>query len=277
MRNVANLLLARSVSRVRELAIRAAIGAGRFRLVRQLLTESLLLSIAGSVLGVLLASWLLRLFLALAPTNFAGVQTVAIDTRVLAFTLIVALFTGLLFGLAPARRGSVIDANAGLRDTGTRGATSAGAKGASRILVVAEISSRDGAGHRCGTDGEEPVPASGTGRGLRHQPGDDIPTEPDRYKVRRRWSVDEMYTRALDDIRGIPGVTAAGAINMIPLANFGMNGGFTIVGRPPFQQQDRAPVVEYRVTTPGYFTAMGIPIERGRTSRRTIRRYQSRS
>ena len=104
--NVANLLLARSVSRVRELAIRAALGAGRFRLVRQLLTESLLLSAAGSVLGVLLASWLLRLFLALAPTNFAGVQTIAIDMRVLAFTLIVAFVTGVLFGLAPARRGS---------------------------------------------------------------------------------------------------------------------------------------------------------------------------
>ena len=92
------------------------------------------------MLGVLLASWLLRLFLALAPTNFAGVQTIAIDMRVLAFTVIVSFVTGVLFGLAPARRGSVIDANAGLRDTGTRGATSAGAKGASRILVVAEIS-----------------------------------------------------------------------------------------------------------------------------------------
>ena len=261
--NVANLLLARSVSRVRELAIRAAVGAGRFRLVRQLLTESLLLSAGGSVLGVLLASWLLRLFLALAPTNFAGVQTIAIDMRVLTFTVIVAFVTGLLFGLAPARRGSVIDANAGLRDTGTRGATSAGAKGASRMLVVAEISLAMvlviGAGLMVKSLFR--LQAQDAGFTVNRLMTFQLLLAGEKYADPGRLT--RVYTRALDDIRSIPGVTAAGAINMIPLANFGMNGGVTIAGRPPFQQQDRAPVVEYRVTTPGYFTAMGIPIERG--------------
>jgi putative ABC transport system permease protein len=261
--NVANLLLARSVSRVRELAIRAAIGAGRFRLVRQLLTESLLLSAAGSILGVLLASWLLRLFLALAPANFAGVQTVTIDLRVLGFTLAIAIFTGLLFGLAPARRGSVVDANSGLRDTGTRGATSAGAKGASRILVVAEI-------------GLAMILVIGAGlmvKSLLRLQAQDAGFNAERVMTFQlnlpspKYSAPERliqtYTRAIDDIRSMPGVTAAGAINMIPLANFGMNGDFSIVGRPPFAQQGRAPIVEYRVVTPGYFAAMGIPIERG--------------
>ena len=88
--NVANLLLARSVSRARELSVRAALGAGRARLVRQLLTESLLLATAGGVIGVLLASWLLRLFLALAPANFSGVQAVRLDSRVLLVTLAIA-------------------------------------------------------------------------------------------------------------------------------------------------------------------------------------------
>ena len=98
--NVANLLLARSVSRARELSIRAAIGAGRRRIVRQLLTESVLLAMVGGIVGVLLASWLLRLFLLLAPVNFGGVQTIRIDLQVLLTTLAIAVATGILFGLA---------------------------------------------------------------------------------------------------------------------------------------------------------------------------------
>jgi putative ABC transport system permease protein len=261
--NVANLLLARSVSRVRELSIRSAIGADRFRIVRQLLTESLLLSIGGSVMGVLLASWLLRLFLTLAPANFAGVQTIAIDTRVLTFTLVIAALTGLVFGLAPARRGSLIDANDGLRDAGARGATSAGAKGASRLLVIAEI-------------GLAMVLVIGAGlmvKSLLRLQAQDAGFRPDgvmsfqltltgsKYAGPDR--LIQTYSRMLEDLAGIPGVKAVGAINMIPLVNFGMNAGFSIVGRPPFPQQDRAPVVECRATTPGYFAAMGIPVERG--------------
>jgi len=140
--NVANLLLARSVSRARELSVRAALGAGRLRLVRQLLTESLLLATTGGVVGVLFAGWLLRLFQALAPANFSGVQPIRLDMDVLLVTVAIAMVTGVLFGLAPARHGFQVNPNESLREAGARGATSAGARGASRLLVVAESDSR---------------------------------------------------------------------------------------------------------------------------------------
>jgi putative ABC transport system permease protein len=261
--NVANLLLARSVSRGRELSIRAAIGAGRGRLVRQLLTESVLLSLLGSIVGVLLASWLLRLFLTLAPVNFAGVQTIRIDTQILLVTFGIAMATGVLFGLAPARHGFRVDPNDSLRDTGARGATSAGAKGASRALVVAEVSLAM-------------VLVIGAGlmvKSLMRLQSQDAGFKPDGVMTFQlnlpasRYSTPEKAVttveRVVSELRSIPAVSAAGATNMIPLVNFGMNASFSIAGRPPFAQQGRAPVVEYRAVTSGYFAAMGIPMKRG--------------
>jgi len=262
--NVANLLLARSVARQRELSIRAAIGAGRFRLVRQLLTESLMLAAAGGVVGVLMASWLLRLFLAFAPANFAGVQTIRIDLQVLTFTLAAAVLTGLVFGLAPARRGFQTNPNDGLRDTGARGATSGATKGASRALVVVEI-------------GLAMILVVGAGlmvkslTRLQAQNGGFRPAgvltfnlslPPSRYATNDR--VTQTYDQLVDQIRSVPGVESVAAINMLPLANFGFNTSFNIVGRPPFPQQERAPILELRAITPGYFTAMGIPLLKGR-------------
>ena len=261
--NVANLLLARSVSRARELSIRAALGAGRIRLVRQLLTESLLLSIAGGIVGVLLASWLLRLFLAFAPANFAGVQAIRLDTEVLLATVAIAMITGVLFGLAPARHGFQVDPNDSLRDTGTRGATSAGARGASRVLVVAEIALAMvlviGAGLMVKSlmRLEAQDPGFRTAGVMTFQ----LNLPPAKYSGSPQ--IRQAVSRVVGELQSIPAVASAGAINMIPLTNFGMNGGFSIVGRPPFQPQDRAPVIEYRVITPGYFAAMGIPIKRG--------------
>src|SRR5262249_54027189 len=119
--------------------IRLAIGASPRRLLRQLLTESVMLAGLGGALGVLLGGWLLRLFVAIAPTGFAGVQSIAIDRHVLWFTAAVAMLTGAVFGAAPARRGFRVDACGGLRDAAARGSASAGARGASRLLVVAEV------------------------------------------------------------------------------------------------------------------------------------------
>ena len=259
--NVANLLLARSVSRTREFAIRTAIGARRFRNVRQLLTESVMLAVLGGLLGVILASWLLRLFVALAPAGFPRLQGIAIDERVLAFTLGVSTITGILFGLAPARHGFRIDPNAALRDAGARGATAGGTRGASRVLVVAEVALAL----------VLVIGAALMVKSLVRLQNQEIGFEADgllTFEVnlpRAKYAGDapnEFYRRFLDDVRAIPGVEAAAAINHAPLVNFGFNGPFTVVGQPPFEP-GKAPVTEYRWITPGYFATMRIPIKQG--------------
>jgi putative ABC transport system permease protein len=259
--NVANMLLARSVSRRRELAIRTAIGAGPWRILRQLLTESVLLAAGGGLAGVLLAGWLVRMVLALAPAGFIGIQQVAIDRQVLLFTAGVAVATGLLFGLAPARRGFRLDANDGLRDAAARGA-SVGWRGSSRGLVVAEI-------------GLAIVLVAGAGlmvKSLQRLQAEDAGFRPDglltfqidlptaRYDEA---AARRAIGRIADAVRGVPGVTAAGAVNFMPLIQFGYSGDFRIEGQPVSGPVDRGPITEFRMITPGYFRAMRIPLLAG--------------
>jgi predicted permease len=135
--NVANLMLARSTGRAREFAIRVAVGAGRSRVVRQLLTESILLALAGGGLGLLLATWGLQAALRVLPEALPRVQEVHLDSRVLLFTVAVSLLTGILFGLAPALRGSTADIQATLKEGG-RGASAAHHRTQS-VFVVAEV------------------------------------------------------------------------------------------------------------------------------------------
>ena len=259
--NVANLLLARSVARQRELAIRAAMGARRGRLVRQLLTESVLLSGAGALVGVLLASWLLRLFVRLAPANFPRLDAITMDQGVLFFTMLVATITGLLFGLAPARQGFRTNPNDSLRETGARGSAGGSSRGGSRALVIAEVALAlilvVGAG----------LMVKSLLRMQAEQPGfstDDIITF-DLNLPSAKYSgaaPRDFYRRLVEEIRSVPGVQAAAAINYAPMTNFGFNGPFSIKGQPPFEQ-GKAPATEYRMISPGYFGTMGIPVLRG--------------
>jgi len=262
--NVANLLLARGVSRGRELSIRAALGAGRLRLVRQLLTESVLLALMGSAAGMLLAGWLIRLFLALAPRNFAGVHTIHVDAQVLGVTLVTAVLTGLLFGLAPARHGLRVDPNDSLRDTGTRGATSAGARGASRALVVAEIALAMVLVIGAGLMVKSLLRLQAQSTGFRADGVLTFQLNLPTTTYPKNEAMVQTYERIAADIASIPGVQAVGAINMLPLVNFGFNTAFGIAGRPPLAPQDRAPIIELRFATPDYFRAMGMRITRGR-------------
>jgi len=261
--NVANMLLARSVPRQRELAIRLAIGASPRRLLRQLLTESVMLAAAGGALGVLLGGWLLRLFVALAPVGFAGVQAIAIDRTVLAFTAACAMLTGVVFGIVPARRGFRVDANDGLRDAAGRGSSSAVARGTSRLLVVAEVALAMVLVIGAGLLVKSLLRLQAQDAGF-HADGlltFQVNLPPSRYDddASRR-----AVARIVDEMRALPGANAAGAINFLPLQAFGVNGPFSIEGRPPIGTPDRPPVVEYRTVTPGYFEAMRIPVRRGR-------------
>lgn len=137
--NVANLLLARAAGRTREIAVRTAVGATRERLVRQLLTESVMLSLAGGLLGLALAWGVLRALLALKGGNLPRADEIGIDSNVMMFTLVISVLTGLLFGLAPALHFSGLDLHGSLKE-GPRGATSDGSTHAvRRVLVVAEL------------------------------------------------------------------------------------------------------------------------------------------
>jgi putative ABC transport system permease protein len=263
--NVANLMLARAASRHREMAIRTALGAGRARLVRQLLTESLLLSTLGAALGLLLAVWGVDALVAISPDALPRASEVALDGRVLAFTIGVALVTGVGFGLAPALAGSRPDLNEGLKD-GTRGTTSSRGR-LRKTLVVAEVAL-------------SLVLLVGTGLMLRSfaklravDPGiraDQVltlhtslpaPNGPPGDDDRARWVA--WYERAARRLQALPGVNAVGAANVLPFDGNDTDNSFDIENYVPRSASDM-PDNETREVLPGYFAALGIPLLRGR-------------
>jgi predicted permease len=258
--NVANLLLARATTREREVAVRTAIGAGRGRLVRQFLTESLILALLGGAAGVLLALWGTDLFAAAVPEEAPVPRDFSIDARVLAFTLALSLLTVILFGFGPALQASRSEPGGMLREGG-RGATAGARRGRMRgMLVVTEVTLAL-------------VLLVAAGLMVRSLDGL-LTTDPgfdSKNLLTLRVSLDSRYEegarvtafqqQVLDRMRELPGVVAAGAVDGIPL---GGNNNFTdlrIEGRPVTPHPEQAGQV---VVTPGYFQAMSIPVLQGR-------------
>ena len=262
--NVANLLLARATSREKEMGIRAALGASRTRIFRQLLTESALLSLAGGGAGMLLAVWGTAALTALLPQNFPRAEEISPDLRVLAFTALVSLCTGLLFGLAPAWRVSRPDVVSALNESARGSSETARGRRLRGILVTAEMVLAFvllvGAGLLIrsfwqlqkvplGFDPHHVMTAS-----VSLPDGDGGPQITKRNE--------QFYVQLMERANAIPGVRSVAAITPLPLSGADWRTGFDIAGRPT-AKSDRA-LSAVRIVTPGYFGTMAIPLRQGR-------------
>jgi putative ABC transport system permease protein len=261
--NVANLLLARAASREREIAIRTALGASRRRIVRQLLTESVLLAVVGGGLGLLLALWGLRALVALSPANIPRLDQIGIDGRVLAFTLTVSLLTGIVFGLVPALQSSKPDLNESLKDGG-RG-SSGGVRGRRirSLLVVSEIALSllllIGAALLI----KSFIQLQKFDLGFNPNNLLTLRVQLSGSKYREAPQVVNFFQQALQRMEQVPGVQSVGGISTIFLSDTPNSTNFTIEGRPVTTGADSIEVPLDAVTT-DYFKAMGIPLLKGR-------------
>ena len=265
--NVANLLLARGTGRRRELAMRATLGAGRIRLMRQLLTESVALALTGGAAGILLAVWGVGLLRGLVPVEqqrfLAGFDRIGMNAPALLFTLATALVTALIFGLLPALRGAAADLHAALQE-GERSGGAPTRHRLRRVLVTAEVALAlvllVGAGlmfrsvrHLLDTPpGFDPDSVALSGVAL-----------PPRYATPERMVA--FYQDLVGRLAALPGVSrgAAGAASVVPLCQCNQTGTFQIVGAPPFPPGE-GPDVGVRVVTGGYFSALGASMVAGR-------------
>ncbi|HEY0101098.1 MAG TPA: ABC transporter permease [Pyrinomonadaceae bacterium] len=265
--NVANLLLVRAASRQKEIAIRMALGASRFRLVRQLLTESVLIALIGGALGLLVAVWGIDLMRVGIPSSLSrylpGWKNVGIDAQVFWFTLGVSILTGIIFGLAPALQATKTDFNEALKDGGR---TSGGGFNRNRlrgVLIVAEVAISltllIGAGLMIKSFYEI----------LKVEPGfkSDSVLVADVALPRKKYEEEtarvNFYQQAVERVGALPGVQQAGATNVLPLSRSNNDSAFSVVGRP-LPDKGREPKANFRTISPHYLGAMNIPLRRGR-------------
>jgi predicted permease len=260
--NVAGLLLARSAARRKEMAVRVALGASRWRVVRQLLTEGALLSAAGGAAGLLLALWSFAFLRQLVPPSLAASAPLTVDARALLFTLGVSLLTATLFGLAPALQASKSGPSDALKQGGGRGAVGGGGGGLRGAFVVAEVALAlvllVGAALLIQSlqklRGEYTMAAPEQVLIMR------TVLPPNRY--REHAQREAFYEGVLERVRALPGVVSAGYTTSVPLGWKGGTSGLTVEGRPPRQGlQDDA---LHRQVTAGYLETLGIPLKAGR-------------
>jgi putative ABC transport system permease protein len=260
--NVANLLLSRAASRQKELALRAALGAGRMRLVRQMLTESVLLALMGGVLGVLLAYWGIQLLVGFGPDNIPRLSEITLDPRVLAFTFGISLLTGVLFGLIPALQASRPDLNDALKE-GSRGSTGGRSRTFRNVFVVAEVSLALVLLIGAGLMVRSFMRLQSVETGFNAENVLTMRAQLPKKKYPEDHQIVEFFKQAEARIAALPGVQAVGSISYLPLTGLASRDGYKVIGQPP-PAPGQEPGVEVRVVTPGYFQAMGIPLLKGR-------------
>ena len=263
--NVANLLLARATVQAKEMALRAALGASRWRIIRQLLTESTLLSIAGGGIGLLLSVWLTKLLISVSPPNTPRFDEIKPDARVLMFTIALTLLTGLIFGLAPALQASRIDLNQRLKEGGRSGSAGASHNRMRSLMMVSEIALSFmllvGAGLLIksfmrlrdvspGFNAENLLSLRVSGVSGKYAVG-----EPRA----------QFFRQGVEHLKTLPGVQSAGAVLSLPLGGdtFNVGRGYIREGRPATPEEAGGGI--YLVATPDYFRTMQIPLIAGRT------------
>ncbi|HWS72626.1 MAG TPA: ADOP family duplicated permease, partial [Thermoanaerobaculia bacterium] len=260
--NVANLLLARAAARRREISIRAAVGATRGRIVRQLLVESVLLALLAGVLGVLLAAWGIDILKAIAPRDIARIDTVSLDLSVLGFTLGLSVLTGIIFGLAPALSASKADLNETLKE-GTRGSTEGRRRNRVRnLLVTATIALSLVLLVGAGLLLRSFIEVTGVNPGFDYRDAVVIDLSV-RAGITGADSIASASHHFADALRAVPGVQSVSATDSLPLGGNERNYTFQLVGKPPFAV-GREPAVTTSVVMPGYFSTLRIPLRRGR-------------
>jgi putative ABC transport system permease protein len=256
--NLTNLLLARAASRTREMAVRQCLGASAMRIARQTLTESLLLSFIGAVVGILVAIWIVTALKSFVSSQIPHIESVSVDSTVLLFTTAIILLTGVLCGLAPALRGARVDLQEAIK-TGVRSSASRSSRRLNNTFVVSQLalslvlligaalflqSFRNLLSVNPGFRAENVLMAELS-----------LPEQkyPDKAQV------ESFYLRLRQGVRNVPGVEAVELCQVVPFSGDGQGGPFNVEG-----VEEEAKVAWLRSSTPGYFAAMGMPILKGR-------------
>lgn len=263
--NVASLLLARASVRQREIAIRLSLGASRSHIIRQLLIESLLLALAGGVIGLVITYLGLGLLIGLAPANVPRIADASIDSNVLAFTLFVTIVTGLVFGLVPAWQSTKADLGTALKEAGNRSSTAGVSHNRLRnLLVIGEVAIAlvllVGAG--LFTRSFESVIKTDPGFDTENLLAARISLNRGSYKTRQQSTL--YYGNLIERLRAVPSVVSASAVTVLPMSEVGVD-----FDRPYWREGDPDPAgdarqVGIRMATPDYLKTIGLPLKKGR-------------
>jgi putative ABC transport system permease protein len=261
--NVANLLLASATSRSREIAIRVALGASRWRVVRQLLTESAILALAGGALGLFLSSWGVTALTKLLPPEFPRLNEIGMDWRVFGFTLGASLLTGFIFGFAPALHISKTDVQEAMKESGRGTAGSTRHTRLRHALIVAEVALSVVLLAGAGLLFRSFMRLQSVNAGFTAQQVLTAQLSPAGPRFQDDAAFVTFYDQVLERARTIPGVTSVGTINTLPLAG-GPTIAYRVEGRP-ILPVDRWIPTNMRSVSPDYFSTMSIPVLQGRT------------
>jgi putative ABC transport system permease protein len=261
--NLASLLLARATARKREMAVRMAVGASRLRLVRQMLTESVLLGAAGGGAGLLLATWGIDALVALSPADLPRLGEVQLNSAVLLFAIGLSLFAGLLFGIAPALQGSQKSLPLGLTEGG-RGGDAASGNRARRVLVAFEsalamlLLMATGLLVKSFLNLQQVDPGFDGSRVLM------VRTSLPRVGYETPDHVMRLHDNLRERVAALPGVQAVAVVQVAPMSGVISRVPFTVEGKPPESPADKV-LAEYRIISPDYFSALSVPVLQGRS------------